>query len=705
MYTYKPLRDRQIRVLCLEPGAFGTELRASLETYEFGRVLNDGVWGEYDAISYVWGPASFPHTLNVDGSDSLPLTQTLYDALQHFRHRQGIQRLWADAICINQSDLIEKSSQVALMAEIYSTARNVRAFLGPAEDSDALAFATMSHYSEYGRRISTREPTRSQVLEAVEYLDHELRNNPECLCCRKPFHCHAEGLAVTGIHAFMRLLSRPWFSRLWVVQEVLCRLQGQTGYYITVRLYSGHHSVLFYEFRETFEMFRSGLAYCQQVLQLRERNIGGDTLETLRRMDPAVWLGCSADSPYLLWEGLCRLSERRCSDTRDRIYAVRSVLALEHFDDLRPDYTCSHQSLYTKVAQISLDSSNFPELDACEPQPWMCFALIGTESPQESTKPDPSWVPRVDNLSERSLRKIGWYQSLGLDQPHVQFLRVSDRFSHRSIPDSPTHVEVRGRCYATISDVFLDTTWPRIPDVDGLGVEDNGAACLTIARLYVDWYRCCHDHVSPILAESNMDHEKPFLSLFSLRMDNDEKRDNDEDPDESFDRLQSQILRMWDEDMRSGSPSILPHIKSMLPAIYGSYLQRIADDNQFVDRQRLLARMEGDGVHDVGWVPETSKPGDRMCVISGAPHPFVLRPDGLGGYKLLGDAHTVTLTLKQALGGCGDECPDGSLGHYYMSWNGADTDSNRRDIEDSKSRLPDQEMLELIDGLGWLRFT
>lgn len=48
------------------------------------------------------------------------------------------RKLWIDAVCINQDDLMEKEEQIPLMATIYSTASRVVADLGPAsEDSDA----------------------------------------------------------------------------------------------------------------------------------------------------------------------------------------------------------------------------------------------------------------------------------------------------------------------------------------------------------------------------------------------------------------------------------------------------------------------------------------------------------------------------------------------------------------------------------------
>jgi hypothetical protein len=38
--------------------------------------------------------------------------------------------LWADAICINQSDINERNTQVKLMGEIYRTATRVHVWLG-----------------------------------------------------------------------------------------------------------------------------------------------------------------------------------------------------------------------------------------------------------------------------------------------------------------------------------------------------------------------------------------------------------------------------------------------------------------------------------------------------------------------------------------------------------------------------------------------
>ncbi|QLI68820.1 uncharacterized protein G6M90_00g064520 [Metarhizium brunneum] len=42
--------------------------------------------------------------------------------------------VWADAICINQEDVVEKSTQAAMMDRVYSNAMYTLACLGPSDD-------------------------------------------------------------------------------------------------------------------------------------------------------------------------------------------------------------------------------------------------------------------------------------------------------------------------------------------------------------------------------------------------------------------------------------------------------------------------------------------------------------------------------------------------------------------------------------------
>lgn len=55
----------------------------------------------------------------------------LHLALHQLRNETSSRVIWADAVCINQSDVEERSEQVALMGEIFRRAYQVVVWLGP----------------------------------------------------------------------------------------------------------------------------------------------------------------------------------------------------------------------------------------------------------------------------------------------------------------------------------------------------------------------------------------------------------------------------------------------------------------------------------------------------------------------------------------------------------------------------------------------
>ncbi|RYC55228.1 hypothetical protein CHU98_g10985, partial [Xylaria longipes] len=131
---YHPLTPEFIRVFELEAGKFSDPI--------VGRLVPQAIDGEpYEAVSYVWGDTRKRHDITIDGA-TLSVTANLHGALTAFRHRplsgsssssdgsdpgtgparRQVRRLWADAVCINQEDLPERTSQVELMARIFAGA-------------------------------------------------------------------------------------------------------------------------------------------------------------------------------------------------------------------------------------------------------------------------------------------------------------------------------------------------------------------------------------------------------------------------------------------------------------------------------------------------------------------------------------------------------------------------------------------------------
>ncbi|KAL1840183.1 hypothetical protein VTJ49DRAFT_713 [Mycothermus thermophilus] len=125
---YHPLPPGCCRVLELEPGNFSDPVVGRLVCH----AIDDDSAEPYEAISYVWGDPTKRRDVTIDGV-TLSVTENLHSALSAFRHTPSdgrVRRLWADALCINQEDLDERSSQVVLMGRIFAQASRVLSWLG-----------------------------------------------------------------------------------------------------------------------------------------------------------------------------------------------------------------------------------------------------------------------------------------------------------------------------------------------------------------------------------------------------------------------------------------------------------------------------------------------------------------------------------------------------------------------------------------------
>lgn len=121
---YDPLNieSYEIRILNLRPGPLGSKIECFLEKES----LVDST--TYAALSYCWGDPTETREIFVNHA-AKQVTTSLEHALQRLRDL-GVERLWADALCINQEDAQEKSRQIRNMREIYSKANPTYAWLG-----------------------------------------------------------------------------------------------------------------------------------------------------------------------------------------------------------------------------------------------------------------------------------------------------------------------------------------------------------------------------------------------------------------------------------------------------------------------------------------------------------------------------------------------------------------------------------------------
>lgn len=125
-FEYTPIKTTVdgVRLLILEPARDSTTLiNCRLIQVTFAQKP------KYEALSYTWGDETIRRKITIDGYD-FTVAQNLFDALVHLQHRSEERVLWIDAICINQSDISEKNSQISFMPFIYTRAKCVLVWLG-----------------------------------------------------------------------------------------------------------------------------------------------------------------------------------------------------------------------------------------------------------------------------------------------------------------------------------------------------------------------------------------------------------------------------------------------------------------------------------------------------------------------------------------------------------------------------------------------
>ncbi|KAG7284278.1 hypothetical protein NEMBOFW57_010644 [Staphylotrichum longicolle] len=213
-FTYAPLQrdQREIRLVILEPGTDGcTPIRLSLETTPLDLA------GKYTCLSYAWGPPSPQKSVELNGC-RFDLRENLYLALKRLRLPDKARRLWVDAVCINQNDIHEREDQVSIMQHIYHTASDVIAWIG--EDNgepDRRAIAFMKELSARSKSSIHVDPEDSDsalgFARPTAPLDDE---SVDWLESVTPF-----GLVDSVWLDLAALIDRPWFSRIWIVQEVV----------------------------------------------------------------------------------------------------------------------------------------------------------------------------------------------------------------------------------------------------------------------------------------------------------------------------------------------------------------------------------------------------------------------------------------------------------------------------------------------------
>jgi hypothetical protein len=187
LYENAPLdlQGRQIRLVEIQPGQEPEIIQCKFHCFSLSQCP------VYVALSYIWGPPKVYENILVDGVE-FPVRRGLWWFLHFSRLRGESHLFWIDAICINQSVYKERTHQVRLMREIYSTASSVAVWLGEVEKTIGDSDLAMEFVNQKGLAPLRKKSNRYQ-----------------------PIWNSAQG------RALLELCDRKYWRRIWIIQEIM----------------------------------------------------------------------------------------------------------------------------------------------------------------------------------------------------------------------------------------------------------------------------------------------------------------------------------------------------------------------------------------------------------------------------------------------------------------------------------------------------
>lgn len=226
---YWPLnKDKQeVRLLRLKTEPVDSTARVVCYL-TYASLIDPRVPKAYTCLSYCWGDASKTAEIDVVRPDKwlhdgtcegkvfgFKVTINLETALRKIRSMTERPLVWADAVCINQSDLVERGHQVSIMSTIYSNSMQTLIWLG---DADAHSDTAMNFALSIRRLLaglidlhSDRYMAGLRCSRLIALLRGQIDLNQDEMA-------HPDFKAMR--EAVQSLFKRPWFRRVWVLQEV-----------------------------------------------------------------------------------------------------------------------------------------------------------------------------------------------------------------------------------------------------------------------------------------------------------------------------------------------------------------------------------------------------------------------------------------------------------------------------------------------------
>ena len=235
--------------------------------------------------------------------------------------------VWIDALCIDQTSLGERSSQVGIMSQIYSGAERVIVWLGKEDNTMEQAIKDLNRVTAMD--CDHLEVWSDKLLWTKDATDRELNDR--------------------RIRGVLKIFHRAWFDRAWIVQEIVMakhvmvfcgphEIQWEPMY----RFCSKHHAWDWTQI--TFD----GIVRLRAVPDLHE-SIGIPVLvrKSHKGKDQRV--------RQTLSELLRLTTKMKCTVPADKVYALLGIARLSHAAHIAfptADYSLDVAEIHKRAALV-----------------------------------------------------------------------------------------------------------------------------------------------------------------------------------------------------------------------------------------------------------------------------------------------------------------------------------------------------------------
>ncbi|RDL36775.1 uncharacterized protein BP5553_06127 [Venustampulla echinocandica] len=563
-YKYEPLdpSKNETRLLCILPIQDNQHQSETKMVHCTLSPASLDVPPVFEALSYTWGGDSNPSQIILDGK-LFSVRSNLGTALQHLRYPSHTRIIWVDAICINQEDTKERSKQISKMRTIYQLASGVISWVSGPTTVTKLAFSLLDQLNERQRGEIGRD-TRTIIHDPDNLL---------------------------GWKAFLRFLHLPYWSRVWIIQELVMAR--------TITIVCGEDKIScthLIAIQKLLEVFKSDL---KQLIP--KDPIFRDTkrwTDTGPRNMTAGFENVLSDPPPLV-DTIITHQNKDASDARDKIYALIGLTNAR--DSFEIDYDKSIREVYMDVVKYAHDTTG--RLD------------IVFERPREAPKFQlPTWVP---DWSSR-FQLISRLHMVGNGSPAEVVFRLKEGI-----------MDAKGFCFDKIAAISEESKTQYAFDDDvrytildfhawrgffrakkgsaSYSIEDDEAFCRTLVG------NCFQNNpVKNSTSRSGYYHLIGAIARKSLIF-----HPNIE-LDEQLMEATHSCDDQWDHARRDAWSSML-----------------VGWITTAVRKRRFIISSEG----RTGLAQRTVNEGDMICIIRGFKRPVILRPRQEGGFIFLGEVY------------------------------------------------------------------